>query len=403
MLVGIETDEGPAPDAGRLVEELVELARSAGLEPAGSVGLRVRRPNATTLVGRGQADAVRALAASARAQVVVLDADLAPSQQRNLEEILKVKTIDRTQLILDIFAQRARSTEGKLQVELAQLKYLLPRLGGQGIYLSRLGGGVGTRGPGEQKLEMDRRRIRERVTRLERDLERLRQRRERGMRKRREADWPVAALVGYTNAGKSTLFNALTEAAVLVKDQLFSTLDTTTRSMTLPGRRRALVIDTVGFIRNLPHHLVESFRATLEEAVDADLVVHVEDASRPDTPQLRAAVESVLRSLGVDPSAALIVRNKADLPAAGPASGGEISISAKTGEGMEALRGELARRLFPDHSEKEYWIPTSKLGLLPALYEQAQIRQRQDGPDGVRVFALMSARSHGWLTERLTR
>ena len=229
--------------------ELVELSRAAGLEVLRSVPCTLREPNARFYLGRGKAEELGEIAKSEEADAIVFDAELSATQQRNLEEIVDVKTLDRTQLILDIFARRARSTEGKLQVELAQLQYLLPRLAGEGIYLSRLGGGVGTRGPGEQKLEMDRRRLRERIVKLGVQLERLQQRRHIAIERKKEKDLPLISLVGYTNAGKSTLFNRLTDARVSVKNQLFSTLDTTTRLLILPGNRRSLLADTVGFVK----------------------------------------------------------------------------------------------------------------------------------------------------------
>ena len=247
-------DHRSASETTDLAAELEELSGASGLLVLKNLTVKIGRPNAAILIGRGKAEELQALAQKEKANVLVFDSDLSATQQRNLEELLKVKTIDRTQLILDIFAQRARSTEGKLQVELAQLKYLLPRLSGEGVYLSRLGGGVGTRGPGEQKLEMDRRRLRERIVRLSRELTELQKRRVLAIKRKKEKEIPMISVVGYTNAGKSTLFNRLTEAGVLVKNQLFSTLDTTTRLLILPGNQQALLVDTVGFIRRLPHH-----------------------------------------------------------------------------------------------------------------------------------------------------
>ena len=246
-----------------LSEELEELSESAGLVIIQNLIFKQKHPNAALLIGRGKTAELALSVKKEKADVVVFESNLSSTQQRNLEEMIQAKTIDRTQLILELFARRARSVEGKLQVELAQMKYLLPRLTGKGIALSRLGGGVGTRGPGEQKLEMDRRRIRERIAQLSRELGRVERRRLSNIQKKKEKDLPLVTLIGYTNAGKSSLFNALTKTSALVKEQLFSTLDTTTRFLSLPGNQKALLADTVGFIRELPHHLIESFKATL--------------------------------------------------------------------------------------------------------------------------------------------
>lgn len=362
-------------------EELSELARASGLSVEETVVCRLRETNAGLYLGRGKADEVASRAGKLEADAVVFDADLSPSQQRNLEEILGVKTLDRTQLILDIFARRARSTEARLQVELAQLKYLLPRLGGQGIYLSRLGGGVGTRGPGEQKLEVDRRRIRERIARLERAFRDLDRRRVLEIEKKKRRQWPLIALVGYTNAGKSTLFNRLSGAEALVKDQLFSTLDTTTRLLPLPGNQNALVVDTVGFVKRLPHHLVESFKATLEEALHAEILLHVVDASVPDTRPAQEAVEQVLRDLGVDPEKVHLVWNKADLLTGG-IKPGPLLISALTGKGVQELKEYLATLIGQGRVITTFFVPKHQLGLSDLLYRQAHVLDRKDAPEG---------------------
>ena len=380
-LSSLRGEEDPENAAG----ELEALAASAGLEVAGHLIFRQKAPNARLFLGKGKAEEVALLVRGEKADVVVFETDLSGTQQRNLEEIVHAKTIDRTQLILDIFAQRARSLEGKLQVELAQIKYLLPRLAGKGIYLSRLGGGVGTRGPGEQKLEMDRRRVRERITRLARELEELQRRRSSGLLKKKEKETPIVALVGYTNAGKSSLFNRLTQASTKVEDRLFSTLDTTTRQMELGNKQKALLVDTVGFIRNLPHHLIESFKATLEEAAQADLLLHVIDASRADTFYLRKAVEQVLVALGISGKKSILVWNKADLlektqPAADPEGG--VFLSAKTGEGVEGLISELTEYLSYTKKEQEFFVPVKYGGLIHFLYEKAEVLGRRDGQEG---------------------
>ncbi|MBF0253745.1 MAG: GTPase HflX, partial [Candidatus Omnitrophica bacterium] len=307
------------PDPERLWEpedfskELERLALSAGTEVAGAVILRPKEPHPKTLIGQGHAENLRDAAQRARADTVVLGAELTASQQRNLEEIIGAKTIDRTQLILDIFARRARSVEGQIQVELAQLTYLLPRLVGQGIILSRLGGGIGTRGPGEQKLETNRRRIRERIAHLKKDLKRVAGRRERTRAKRRLGLMPVGAVVGYTNAGKSTLFNALTGASVISRNQLFSTLDPTVRKIRLEDHEEVLLVDTVGFLHSLPHHLIEAFKATLEEVTQADFLVHVIDASHPRSEVLEQAAYEVLEAIGSSQKPTLMILNKMDL------------------------------------------------------------------------------------------
>ncbi len=386
--------------------ELEELARAAGLAVCGSVKFRQPRATAATLVGSGKAVELAALARAAKADVVVYGSELSPSQQRNLEEANGRKTIDRTQLILDIFAQRARSNEGKLQVELAQLQYLLPRLSGKGNEMSRLGGGVGTRGPGEQKLEVDRRRVRERVARLTDALAELQVRRGAGIARKKEQRLPLLALAGYTNAGKSSLFNRLTNSTGLVKDQLFSTLDTTTRLATLPGRREALLVDTVGFVRDLPHHLVESFKATLEETVHADILLHIVDASRPDRDFLQESVLSVLESLGADEKRTILVFNKADrltpedrrsLKAADPDAS---LVSALTGEGIDALVERLAAAL-PERVTKRFFLPPRASSLLHLLYENGDVTARVDDARGVHVTVTLAPETAETFLKRL--
>ncbi len=362
-------------------DELSELSKASGLDVSKVFDCHLRTLNARLYIGGGKADEIAFAVKKEEADVVVFDADLSPSQQRNLEEVLGTKTIDRTQLILDIFALRARSIEARLQVELAQLKYLLPRLGGEGIYLSRLGGGVGTRGPGEQKLEVDRRHIRERITRLEREFKQIDRRRVTAIEKKKRKDWPIVALVGYTNAGKSTLFNRLTGAGVFVKNQLFSTLDTTTRLVELPGNQKALLTDTVGFIKKLPHHLVESFKATLEEAVHADILLHVVDASRPDTRPVLSAVNGVLENLGVDTQKVYVVWNKADLIET-EKKAGPMRVSALTGQGIGELEEFLSTMLGRSRVVTSFFLPRNKLGLSSLLYKQTDVLERKDSVDG---------------------
>ena len=326
--------------------ELAELCRSAGLVVMKNVIARQKKPNAALLIGSGKAEELRLLCRDLGTTALVFDQNLSPTQQRNLEEAVGQKVIDRTQLILDIFAQRAHSSEGKLQVELAQLRYLLPRLAGKGVLLSRLGGGVGTRGPGEQKLETDRRRIRARIARFSNQLEALGRRRLSGVQQKKEKGFPIIALVGYTHAGKSTLFNALTRSDVPVRHKLFSTLDTTTRILKMDGGKEALLVDTVGFVRDLPHHLIESFKATLEEVRHADLLLHVVDGAEKNAEAHFYCVEGILKEMGVQ-SSILKVYNKIDLTNSTEISGDlqGLGISAKFGLGLDHLKRTIANRL----------------------------------------------------------
>jgi GTP-binding protein HflX len=303
----------PEFDADESLAELRTLAESAGASVVGEILQRRDRPDPATLVGKGKLEEIAGAAASVNADVILFDHDLSPSQQRNIERIVHRRVIDRTQLILDIFARHARTREGQLQVELAQLQYMLPRLAGRGIEMSQLGGGIGTRGPGETQLETDRRKIYRRIRHVEQQLENVR--RTRAQQRQRRESVPVAsvALVGYTNAGKSTLFNALTKATVLASPKMFATLDPTIRGVTLPSKRKVLLSDTVGFIRSLPHTLVSAFRATLEEVQRASLIVHVSDASSRLSVEQDAQVEIVLKELEADKKLRLRVMNKVDL------------------------------------------------------------------------------------------
>ena len=333
------------------VSELGQLAASAGAEVVGSVIQERERLDPATLIGRGKVGEVARQSEAKGADLLVFDDDLSPVQQRNIESEVGRKTVDRTQLILDIFARRARTREGRLQVELAQLDYLLPRLGGKGVLLSRLGGGIGTRGPGETKLETDRRRIRHRIQVVRREIDRVRRSRHTRRDARLRADAPVVALVGYTNAGKSTLFNAMTRGGADVSEQLFMTLDPLVRRARLGPGRDILLVDTVGFIQKLPHALVAAFRATLEEVSQADLVLHVLDASAEGLPERDAAVLDVLREIGAAERPTITVLNKSDqlpagrsdaLRAARPES---VLVSARNGVGLDALRQSVAARL----------------------------------------------------------
>src|SRR5256885_2306527 len=303
----------PEFDADESLAELRTLAESAGAEVVGEILQRRDRPDPATLIGAGKLEEIAGAAASVNADVLLFDHDLSPSQQRNIEKIVQRRVIDRTQLILDIFARHAKTREGQLQVELAQLQYMLPRLAGHGIEMSQLGGGIGTRGPGETKLETDRRKIARRVRHVEQQLENVRRIRRQQRQRRESAPVATIALVGYTNAGKSTLFNALTKAKVLESSRMFATLDPTIRGVVLPSKRKVLLSDTVGFIRSLPHTLVSAFRATLEEVQRASLILHVSDASNKLSAEQDAQVEIVLKELEVEKKPRLRVMNKVDL------------------------------------------------------------------------------------------
>jgi GTP-binding protein HflX len=323
------------------LDELRELAVSAGARIVGEMIQHLHRPDRTTYIGKGKVQELREAVLAEGADVVIFDDELSPSQARNLEEALELKVVDRTGLILDIFSGRARTKEGQLQVELAQLNYRLTRLSGSSSYLSRLGGGIGTRGPGETKLEMDRRKIRHRIATLRREIEGIRKHRQLHREKRRRDQLPLVSLVGYTNAGKSTLFRALSGEETLVSSRLFSTLDTLIRKIKVPGKRSVLVSDTVGFIRKLPHQLVSAFRATLEEVVEADLILHVVDVSDPERIEKHETVLGVLEDIDAADHARFTVYNKLDL--LGPndplplLKSNEFVVSAVTREGLEAL------------------------------------------------------------------
>src|SRR5438093_6591387 len=312
LLIGLEKQGVSKWDLRDSLEELAELANSAGAEVVDTITQKLPKPTATYYIGKGKAEEIKDSFHEREVTSVIFDDELSPAQGRNLETLTSRKILDRTQLILDIFAQRARSREGRLQIELAQLQYLLPRLTGMWNHLSRQTGGIGTRGPGETQLEVDRRRVQERIAKLERDLVEVRKQRGIQREGRRRHHWPVAALVGYTNAGKSTLLNRLTGADVLAVDKLFATLDPTTRQLVLPNKQKVLLTDTVGFIRKLPHTVIESFKATLEEVHEADLLIHIVDLSHPQFEKQITAVNTVIRELDAHGKQMLTVFNKVD-------------------------------------------------------------------------------------------
>ena len=380
--------------------ELRELARTALVEPVGAVVQHRPRPERRTYLGKGKLEELKRTYKDSGAEVLLVDDELEPAQQRTLEDALQARVVDRTQLILDIFAQHAVSAEGKLQVELAQLEYNLPRMRGLWQHLERLGGGVGTRGPGESQLETDRRIARRRITLLRRRLKELRKQREVRRKSRRRAEAPTVALAGYTNVGKSTLLNALTAATVSVNNRLFETLDPTTRGFEHDGRKY-LVTDTVGFIRRLPTQLVEGFAATLEETLVADLVLHVVDASADDErlDEQTRAVASVLHDIGADDLPLELVLNKID--AVDPLRRRRLEnlfpdalqVSALTGEGLDALRERIADRFSDRFEAVRLFLPYEDGGKLAELYSLgAPIEEREDQPDGVLVRARLPRR-----------
>jgi GTP-binding protein HflX len=397
----------PGADADDELAELKELARTAGVEPVAELVQHRARPDRRGYVGKGKLEELREAYPASGAEVLLVDGELDPVQQRTLENALQARVVDRTQLILDIFAQHATSAEGKLQVELAQLEYNLPRMRGMWQHLERLGGGtgglgagVGTRGPGESQLETDRRLARRRVGVLKARLRELSRQRERKRRQRRRNEVPTVALAGYTNVGKSTLLNALTGSQVAVHDRLFETLDPTTRGFEHEGRRY-LVTDTVGFIRRLPHQLVEGFAATLEETLVADLVLHVVDATAPDErlDEMVRSVESVLGEIGADDLPVELVVNKIDLVPElrrrrlAQRFPGALEVSALTGEGLDELRERLAERFADRFESVRLLLPYEDGGKLAELYALgAPIEEREDRPDGVVVLARLPRR-----------
>lgn len=390
ILVGIQlNDSEPAEES---LDELEELARTAGAAAAGRLIQSREAMHPLTYIGKGKIEELKDLIWEQDASGIICDDELSAVQLNNLQQELECKVIDRTLLILDIFAAHAVSGEGKIQVELAQLRYRAARLTGLGRSLSRLGGGIGTRGPGEKKLEMDRRLIRERISHLKRELKEVEQHRERIRTQRKKSCMKVAALVGYTSAGKSSIENALTQAGILEDAMLFSTLDTTTRALELEGKQKILLTDTVGFIRKLPHHLIEAFKSTLEEARHADIIIHVVDVSNPQMDTQMHVVYETLRQLGVEGKPVVTLFNKQDL-----ISGQEnfrdfqadytVDGSAKTGQGMEELKAVLLEIIRREQVYMERLYPFQEAGKIQVIRKNGQLLQEEYLPDGIAVKA----------------
>ncbi len=376
-------------DCESSMKELEELAKTAGAEVVAQVIQKRSAPEPATVIGEGKIEELRDLANKLEADLVIFDCELTASRIRNIEDIVNVRVIDRTMLILDIFAGRAVTNEGKLQVELAQLKYRLPRLAGIGASMSRLGGGIGTRGPGETKLETDRRHIRSRITKLEENLKELEKRRSFSRSRRKKDNVLTAAIVGYTNAGKSTLLNNLTGANVLAEDKLFATLDLTSRGIELPDGRTVLVIDTVGLIRRLPHNLVEAFKSTLEEAASADIILHVLDISDGEAAEKAETTSMLLTELGCGEIPVINVLNKCDLLKNNiPESSDTVKICAKTGEGFDRLLRAVAENL-PESSKRiSLLLPYDKGGLTAKIRENGKVFSEEYTENGIKVDAL---------------
>jgi GTPase len=404
ILVGVDRN-----GEEQALDELEALADTAGAEVVGRLVQGRDSPDPATFLGRGKLGQLHGMVHTAGAGLVVFDDELSPAQLRNVEERLGVKVVDRTALILDIFALHARSREGKSQVELAQLNYLLPRLRGWGEAMSRLGGGIGTRGPGETKLEVDRQHIRRRITKLRRDIAELRKAREVKRAGRERSGVPQVALAGYTNAGKSTLMNALTRADVLVADQLFATLDPTVRRLRLPGGRTVTVSDTVGFVRKLPHDLVEAFRSTLEEVSLASLILHVADASAQDVEDQVAAVRDVLAEIGAAEVPELLVLNKVDLLSEVDRARIDrrfpdaVAVAALTGEGIGPLLETLQSAIPSPPVEVELLVPYRRQEVVSRVYRDAEVLAAESREDGTRLRARVRDDQLAWVGEFVVR
>lgn len=398
ILVGVSEQDGD--DTEDSLEELSELVKTAGAISVGRVIQSRQSIHPGYYVGTGKVEELRMEIASSDATGIVCDDELSPAQLRNLQDALGVKVMDRTLIILDIFAARASTSEGKIQVELAQLRYRMSRLAGLGKSLSRLGGGIGTRGPGEKKLETDRRLISARISQLKRELEEVKRHREVNRVARSRNAVPVAAIVGYTNAGKSTLMNTLTDAGILAEDKLFATLDPTTRVLELPGSQKLLLTDTVGFIRKLPHHLIDAFKSTLEEAGYADFILHVVDASNPQADKQMHIVYETLRNLEITDKKVITLFNKQDMvteeePLRDGRADAVLRIAAKTGEGIEALKELLAETLRADKRYIECVIPYDRTGIVQQIRSRGELITEEYLAEGTRIEAYVPHELYG--------
>lgn len=389
VLAGITNDRKDQPYSTQAtMDELAELAKTAGAEVCAVVLQPKDAPDTATYLGSGKLGELAEFCRTLEADLIIFDDELTGSQQRNIEEATDTRVIDRSTLILDIFASRAISLEGKLQVELAQMKYMLPRLGGMGKSLSRLGAGIGTRGPGESKLETDRRHIRTRISHLQRQLDEVSKRRNYARERRKKDGRQTAVLVGYTNAGKSTILNALTDAGVLAENKLFATLDPTARGLQLPDGREAVLIDTVGFIRKLPHHLVRAFRSTLEEAVYADVLLHVVDSTSPEVSQHLAVSEQLLAELGCGDTPTIRIFNKCDqLETVPPSNDERLYLSAETGYHMEELLKLISIKMPVTKRRMDLILPYAAAGLSDALRKDGKVLAEEYVPEGIKITA----------------
>lgn len=400
ILVGVSEQDGD--DTEDSMEELAELARTAGAEVAGTLIQNRERVHPGTYVGKGKVEEIREMLMQTKAEGIICDDELSPAQLRNLSEMLDAKVMDRTLIILEIFAMRAATSEGKIQAELAQLKYRASRLTGMGKSMSRLGGGIGTRGPGEKKLETDRRLIGNRISQLKRELAEVRKHREITRGQRIKNKIPVAAIVGYTNAGKSTLLNALTDADVLEENMLFATLDPTTRLLELSGKQQILLTDTVGFIRKLPHHLIEAFKSTLEEARYSQIILHVVDCSNPQMDMQMHVVYGTLKELGITDKTIVTVFNKTDkldreVILKDLTADYQVKMSAKTGQGADILLEVLETILRNEQIYLEKLYPYSQAGKIQAVREYGELLEEAYGEDGISIKAYVPAELYGQL------
>lgn len=389
VLVGLDTGDY---DAEVSIDELEELAKTAGSKVLAKIIQKKEKPDPATYICSGRLKEIRDFCRDNEADLIIFDCELSPSQQRNVENFTDVRVIDRTTLILDIFAARARSKEGRIQVELAQLKYSLPRLGGKGTELSRLGGGIGTRGPGETKLESDRRHIRRRIEALSAELKEIEKRRIRMRSRREKTGIESVAIVGYTNAGKSTLMNTLTNAGVLAQDKLFATLDPTARALTLPDGRQVMLIDTVGLVRRLPHELVEAFKSTLEEAAAAHVILNVCDASSPECSEHLEVTQKLLKELGCESTPVISVMNKCDLVENiydMPTIGKTVMISALQGKGLDRLLKEIEKALPKTRSRAKVLIPFSSGAHAGRIRTEGVVISEEYTPDGILIDGII--------------